>query len=326
MKEIKKIAVLTSGGDVPGLNACIRAIVKACSYHSILCYGVEQGYEGLISNSFCLLKPSDVTNIIHSGGTMLRSSRSEKFRTEEGRKKAFENLHEHQIDLLIIIGGDGTLSGAGMLAKEFNFPIIGIPKTIDNDISHTDFAIGFDTAVNFAMSAIDRIKDTANSHNRLFLVEVMGRNAGHIAWEAGLATGAEGIIIPETENDLNLLFKSLENKKNWKKRSYIVVVAEGDETGGAIELQRLIEKKFPELNTGVTILGHTQRGGSPSFFDRNLATRFGIEAVKFAIAGKSNIMVGIQNNQIISAPLQEIKNRPLNYDDTKEEYLKMLIL
>jgi 6-phosphofructokinase 1 len=324
--KMNKIAVLTSGGDVPGLNACIRAIVKACSYHSISCFGVQQGYEGLITNSFCLLKPSDVTNIIHSGGTILHSSRSELFRTKEGREAAFKNLREREIDLLIIIGGDGTLSGAGKLAKEFNFPIIGIPKTIDNDISHTDFAIGFDTAVNFAMSAIDRIKDTANSHNRLFLVEVMGRNAGHIAWEAGLATGAEGIIIPETENDLNLLFQSLEKKKKWKKRSYIVVVAEGDETGGAYHLQKLIQEKFPELNTGVTILGHTQRGGNPSYFDRNLATRFGIEAVKFAIEGASNVMIGIQNNQIIAAPLQEIVNRPLNYDETKEEYLKMLIL
>lgn len=265
-------------------------------------------------------------HIIHTGGTILQSSRSSEFRTEAGRQKAFENLRNYAVDALIIIGGDGSLSGAAKLVEEYNFPIIGIPKTIDNDIEGTDFAIGFDTAVNYAMQAIDRIKDTAQSHNRLFLVEVMGRNAGFIAWEAGLATGAEGIIVPETDHDLQILFAALHQKRNWKKRSWIVVVAEGDETGGALALQKRIQDTFPELSTGVTILGHTQRGGSPTFFDRNLATRFGIEAVNGALSGKAGFMVGIQQNKLVTIPFSEVKNRKLRYEIEQEEILKILSL
>lgn len=324
--KIKHLAVLTSGGDVPGLNACIRAIVKACAHNNIKCTGVEEGYQGLIQSQFRNLLPSDVSNIIHTGGTILHSSRSSEFRTEEGRKKAFANLRNHGVDALIIIGGDGSLTGAAKLIEEHNFPIIGIPKTIDNDIEGTDFAIGFDTAVNYAMQAIDRIKDTAQSHNRLFLVEVMGRNAGFIAWEAGLATGSEGIIIPETEHDLELLFEALHQKRNWKKRSWIVVVAEGDETGGALALQKRIQDTFPELNTGVTILGHTQRGGSPTYFDRNLATKFGIDAVRLAASGKAGLLVGIKENKLITIPFSEVKNRKLDYGISKEEMLKILSL
>lgn len=293
---------------------------------NVRCTGVEEGYEGLIHAQFRDLLPADVSNIIHTGGTILHSSRSSEFRTEAGRQKAFANLRNYGVDALIIIGGDGSLYGAAKLIEEHQFPIIGIPKTIDNDIEGTDFAIGFDTAVNYAMQAVDRIKDTAQSHNRLFLVEVMGRNAGFIAWETGLATGSEGIIIPETEHDLEILFEALHQKRSWKKRSWIVVVAEGDETGGALALQKRIQDTFPELNTGVTILGHTQRGGSPTYFDRNLATRFGIEAVQQAINGRFGIMIGMQKNSLCSVPFSEVKNKKLPYGPYHEELLKILSL
>lgn len=318
------IAIMTSGGDVPGLNAAIRAIVRAASFYQYPVLGVERGYEGLIDNHFVKLHAGSVSHIIQNGGTILQSSRSERFKEASFRQQAYQHLKDKQIEHLIIIGGDGTLRGAQILSDESHINVIGIPKTIDNDISGTDFSIGFDTAANIAMEAIDRIKDTAQSHRRLFFVEVMGRNAGYIALESGIATGAEGIIIPETNRDLQLLFDSLEHKKNWKNSSQIVVVAEGDEVGGAYNLEKIIKDKYPDIHTGVVILGHIQRGGSPTCRDRTLATRMGIAAVEAIHQGEKNKMIGIVHEKTALVPLDEIQNRPLQIDDNVLKMLKIL--
>ncbi len=318
------IAIMTSGGDVPGLNAAIRAAVRAAQYYNLSIIGIERGYEGLIDGDFRKLHAGSVSHIINKGGTILQSSRSERFKDEKLRQQAYLNLKNHQIEHLILIGGDGSMRGAKILSDESHINVIGIPKTIDNDISGTDFAIGFDTATNTAMEAIDRIRDTATSHHKLFFVEVMGRNAGYIALESGIATGAEGIIIPETNRDLQLLFDTIEHKKNWKNSSYIVVVAEGDEIGGAYNLEKLIKHKYPELQTGVTILGHIQRGGSPTCADRTLATKLGVAAVNAVLSDKRNIMVGVVQNKIHQTPLSEVKNRSLEINSDMIELLKIL--
>lgn len=325
MKSQSTIAILTSGGDVPGLNAAIRAVVRAASYYKIPIVGVERGYEGLIDGDFRKLNAGSVSHIINKGGTILQSSRSERFKEKAFREKAYQHLSQNNITHLILIGGDGSMRGAQVLADETDVHVIGIPKTIDNDISGTDFSIGFDTATNVAMEAIDRIKDTAMSHHRLFFIEVMGRSAGYIAMEAGIATGAEGIIIPETKRDLQLLFDSIEHKKNRKNSSYIVVVAEGDDVGGAYSLEKIIKEKYPYIYTGVTILGHIQRGGSPSCFDRTLATRLGVAAVQaIHLKGMKDVMVGLQHQHIIYTPLQEVQNRSLEMDQEKIDLLKIL--
>ena len=318
------IAIMTSGGDVPGLNAAIRAVVRAASHHDHKIIGIERGYEGMIEGNFISLHAGSVSNIISKGGTILQSSRSERFKEKKYRQQAYKQLHSKNIEHLILIGGDGSMRGAEVLSQESNINVIGIPKTIDNDISGTDDSIGFDTAINIAMEAIDRIRDTATSHHRLFFVEVMGRNAGYIAYESGIATGAEGIIIPETQRDLQLLFDVIEHKKNWKNSSYIVVVAEGDETGGAYQLEKVIHEKYPNIHTGVTILGHIQRGGSPTCRDRVLATRLGIGAIDAIQKGIKNVMTGLVHDKIHYTPLNEIKNRPLVIDSTIIEMLKIL--
>lgn len=318
------VAIMTSGGDVPGLNAAIRAIVRAASYYQIPIWGIERGYEGLIDGELRKLHAGTVSHIIHKGGTILQSSRSERFRQEEFRQQAYQNLKEREIDHLIIIGGDGSLRGAQVLSDESHINVIGVPKTIDNDIFGTDFSIGFDTAVNIAMEAIDRIKDTAQSHQRLFFVEVMGRNAGYIAMETGIATGAEGIIIPETNRDIQMLMDVLEHKKNWKNSSHIVVVAEGDEVGGAYNLENIINHKYPDIHTGVVILGHIQRGGSPSCTDRTLASRLGVAAIESIINGHKNVMVGMAHQKIIHTPLHQVKNRPMEINDDVLKLLKIL--
>lgn len=318
------IAIMTSGGDVPGLNAAIRAAVRTASYYQLPVVGIERGYEGLIDGDFKKLHAGSVSHIINKGGTILQSSRSERFKDISYRKQAYEHLKSHQIEHLILIGGDGSMRGAQVLSDESHINVIGIPKTIDNDISGTDFAIGFDTAVNVAMEAIDRIKDTAMSHRRLFFVEVMGRNAGYIAMEAGIATGAEGIIIPETNRDLQLLFDTIEHKKNWKNSSQIVVVAEGDETGGAYSLEKIINHKYPEIHTGVTILGHIQRGGSPTCSDRTLATKLGVAAVEAILNGQHNVMVGSVHQKINYTPLDKVQNRPLDVNNDTIKLLKIL--
>jgi 6-phosphofructokinase 1 len=318
------IAIMTSGGDVPGLNAAIRAVVRASSYYEHKIIGIERGYEGLIDGDFISLHAGSVSNIISKGGTILQSSRSERFKKEKYRKIAYEQLKTKNIDHLILIGGDGSMRGADVLCQESNINVIGIPKTIDNDISGTDDSIGFDTAVNIAMEAVDRIRDTAKSHHRLFFVEVMGRNTGYIAFNTGIATGAEGIIIPETHRDLQLLYDVIEHKKNWKHSSYIVVVAEGDEAGGAYQLDKTIKEKYPDIHTGVTILGHIQRGGSPTCRDRVLATRLGIGAVEAIENGLRNVMTGLVHQKIHYTPLNQIQNRPLLIDPPVIEMLKIL--
>ncbi|MBI3136002.1 MAG: 6-phosphofructokinase [Bacteroidetes bacterium] len=309
--KLKKIAVLTSGGDAPGLNACIRAVVRTAVFNGLTVMGVRKGFEGLIAGDFVSMNASSVSGIIHSGGTLLQSSRSERFKTKAGRKKAFEQITKANIDAVILIGGDGSFEGAKTFTKEYEIPFIGIPKTIDNDISGTDICIGYDTALNTAMQAIDKIRDTAQSHERIFIVEVMGRDSGYIAYGAGLAGGAEAILIPETKADAENLLQVL--KKGWKrdKSSLIVVVAEGDESGGAGKVAELIEKHNPGQYIGICILGHTQRGGSPTAADRILASKFGYGAVEALLSGKRNSMIGIKKNEICFTPLAKVKKQHL---------------
>lgn len=304
--KFKKIGVLTSGGDSPGMNAAIRAVVRSCVFQKILCVGIYRGYQGLIEGDFEPLNARSVKNMINRGGTMLKSARSKEFHTKEGRKKAFDNLKTNQIDALVVIGGDGTFKGASVFFKEFDFPIVGLPGTIDNDINGTDFTIGYDTALNTVVEAIDKIRDTANSHNRLFLVEVMGRDAGDIALNAGIGAGAEEILIPEEDMGKAKLLKSLQRSRKSGKSSSIIVVSEGDQIGKNIfKLAKFIEENLQLYEVRVTVLGHIQRGGSPSCFDRVLASRLGVAAIDALLLGVKNKMIGIQNNKIVQIDFEE---------------------
>tara|TARA_B110001454_G_scaffold200281_1_gene205747 strand:+ start:1550 stop:2533 length:984 start_codon:yes stop_codon:yes gene_type:complete len=306
MKKIKKIAVMTSGGDAPGMNAAIRAVVRSCAYYSLSCVGIYRGYEGLIEDDIVDLGARSVHNIINKGGTILKSARSTEFRTKEGRQKAYENLVEREIDALVVIGGDGSFTGAVTFNEEFDFPVVGIPGTIDNDIFGTSHTLGYDTALNTAVEAIDKIRDTASSHNRLFFVEVMGRDAGFIALNAGVGAGAEEILIPEEDLGLERMLESLERSRRAGKSSSIVVVAEGDKSGKNVyELAKYVEENLPEYDVRVSILGHMQRGGSPSCFDRVLASRLGVKAVELLLDGKTNLMVGLKDNVVISTDIKE---------------------
>ena len=279
--KIKRVGVLTSGGDSPGMNAAIRAVVRACAYYNVECVGIYRGYQGMIEGDFKEMGPRDVKNIINKGGTILKSARSADFRTAEGRKRAYENLVAAGIDSFVVIGGDGSFTGAEIFNEEYGFPVIGIPGTIDNDIFGTSHTLGYDTALNTVIDAIDKIRDTANSHNRLFFVEVMGRDAGHIALNAGIGAGAEEILIPEEDFGLERLVESLKRSKDSGKTSSIVVVSEGDKIGkNVFELKDYIEENMPEYDVRVSVLGHMQRGGSPSCFDRVLASRLGVKAVE----------------------------------------------
>ncbi len=305
-EKISKIGVLTSGGDAPGMNAAIRAVVRSCSYHGIECSGIFRGYEGLIDGDFEALNARSVKNIINRGGTFLKSARSAAFRTTEGRQRAYDNLKAQNIDALVVIGGDGTFTGAAVFNDEHNFPVVGIPGTIDNDITGTDYTIGYDTALNTVVEAIDKIRDTANSHNRLFLVEVMGRDAGDIALNAGIGAGAEEILIPEEEMGRDRLVDSLKRSKKSGKTSSIIVVAEGDKIGKNIfELAEYIEENLEGYEVKVTVLGHIQRGGSPSCYDRVLASRLGVGAIDALRDGKRNIMVGIEHSKIVFVPFKD---------------------
>lgn len=297
---IHKIAVFTSGGDAPGMNACIRAVVRKAAYHQLEVYGILKGYEGMIDGEIIPMDSRSVSNIIHRGGTILKSARSKRFLTYEGRQKAYENLKECGIDGVVAIGGDGTFRGAQVFSNEFNIPFIGLPGTIDNDLSGTDFTIGYDTAINTAMEAIDKIRDTADAHERLFFVEVMGRDAGFIALRSGIASGAEDILIPEIETNLAALSDKLGAKKH--KDSMIVVVSEGDDAGDAFKISNYIREKHPEYDIRVTVLGHVQRGGSPTCMDRMLASRLGIESVNALLQGKQNVMIGIINDKLHFTP------------------------
>ncbi|RCS28286.1 6-phosphofructokinase [Polaribacter sp. WD7] len=306
MKKIKTIAVMTSGGDAPGMNAAIRAVVRACAYYSLKCMGIYRGYQGLIEDDLVELTARSVHNIINKGGTILKSARSTDFRTKEGREKAFENLQERGIDAMVVIGGDGSFTGAVAFNEEFDFPVIGIPGTIDNDIFGTSHTLGYDTALNTAVEAIDKIRDTASSHNRLFFVEVMGRDAGFIALNAGVGAGAEEILVPEEDLGLERMLESLERSRRSGKSSSIVVVAEGDKSGKNVyELAAYVEENLPMYDVRVSILGHMQRGGSPSCFDRVLASRLGVKAVELLLDGKTNLMVGLKNNKVISTDIKE---------------------
>ncbi|MEN8124547.1 MAG: 6-phosphofructokinase [Bacteroidota bacterium] len=304
-KFIKKIAVLTSGGDAPGMNAAIRAVVRAASYYKLESVGVYRGYQGLIEGDFERMTARDAHHIIGKGGTVLKSARSKEFRTIEGRKKAHESLIKNNIDALVIIGGDGTFTGGMIFNKEYDFPVIGIPGTIDNDIYGTDFTIGYDTALNTAVEAIDKIRDTASSHNRLFFVEVMGRDAGFIALNSGIGAGAEEILIPEEDMGLDRLLISLEKSRRSGKTSSLVIVAEGDKTGkNVFELASYVEENLPQYDVRVSILGHMQRGGAPSCFDRVLASRMGVKAVELLLDNKTNLMVGMINNKMKAIDLE----------------------
>lgn len=304
-RKLKKIGVLTSGGDSPGMNAAIRAVVRTCAYHNIECVGIYRGYQGMIEGDFKEMGPRSVNNIINKGGTILKSARSKEFMTPEGRKKAYDNLVKQGIDAFVVIGGNGSFTGGLIFNAEYNFPVIGIPGTIDNDIYGTSFTLGYDTALNTVVEVIDKIRDTASSHNRLFFVEVMGRDAGHIALNAGIGAGAEEILIPEEDMGLDRLVESLKKSKASGKSSSIVVIAEGEKTGNsAFELKEYFDQNMPEYDVRVSILGHMQRGGSPSCFDRVLASRLGVKAVEVLLEGQSNYMVGLIKDEIVLTPLE----------------------
>ena len=304
--KLRNIGVLTSGGDSPGMNAAVRAVVRTCAFHKLGCYGIYQGYQGLIDNKMESMNARSVKDIINKGGTILKSARCLEFRTTEGRKSAYENLIKNNIDGLVVVGGDGSFTGAMIFQREFSFPVIGIPGTIDNDIQGTRFTLGYDTALNTVIDAIDKIRDTASSHNRLFFVEVMGRDAGHIALNAGIGAGAEEILIPEEDMGLERLLESLKRSEKSGKTSSIVVVAEGDKTGDNVfQIASYIEKNLPYYEVRVSVLGHMQRGGTPSCFDRVLASRMGVFAVESLLDGNSNKMVGIIDETITLTPLKE---------------------
>ena len=303
---MKTIAVLTSGGDSPGMNSSIRAVVRACAHYEIKCIGIVRGFSGLIENNTKVLNTRSVRGIINRGGTFLYSARCDEFKTLEGRKTAYKNLKDNEIDGLIVIGGDGSFTGALKLQQEFNFPVVGIPGTIDNDLHGTTHTLGYDTALNTVMDAIDKIRDTAISHHRLFLVEVMGADAGYIALNSGLAIGAQEILIPEVNMSFENLINSLKKSKKSGKTSSIIVVAEGDKTGkNVFELASKIEETLPKYETRVSVLGHIQRGGTPSCFDRVLGTQLGVKAVESLIDGNDGNMVGIDNGKIIFTPLRK---------------------
>ncbi len=308
MAAIHKIGVLTSGGDAPGMNACIRAVVRTGVFMGIKMVGIKQGYQGMIDKKFMDMDARSVCNIIQLGGTMLKTARCEEFRTVEGRKKAYKNLKKEGIDALVAIGGDGTFTGAELLSREFDMPVICVPGTIDNDLYGTDFTLGYDTANNTVIEAIDKIRDTAASHDRLFFVEVMGRDSGCIALWAGIAGGAEAILLPEKETAIDDLIQNLEKGADSHKASSIVIIAEGDKNGGAYNVAKRVKEKFQFYDTKVTILGHLQRGGSPSSFDRVMASRFGYAAVKALLAGHTRKMVGIRGNAVKLTDLVEALN------------------
>ena len=304
-KKVTKIGVLTSGGDSPGMNACIRAVVRTGIYNDMEVFGILRGYSGMVEDDIIPMQSTSVANIIQRGGTILKTSRCKEFFEYEGRKKAFENLMKRGINGLVIIGGDGSFRGAQIFSNEFDIPCIGLPGTIDKDIAGTDFTIGFDTAVNTAVEAIDKIRDTAEAHDRLFIIEVMGRDAGYIAMHSGIATGAENILIPERKTEIEVIIAQLAEKERRRKLVNLIVVAEGDEYGGGNEVAKIIKERLPLLEIRVCILGHIQRGGSPSCMDRLIASRMGYHAVECLVEGRHNVFVGIVNNKMHYTPLNE---------------------
>ncbi len=324
MEDLKRIAVLTSGGDAPGMNAAIRAIVRSGLSHGLEVYGIMRGYEGLIENDIKKMTSQSVSNIIQTGGTILKTARCPEFREKEGRKKAFENIQNNKIQGLIVIGGDGSFAGAAIFSKEFNFPVIGIPGTIDNDLYGTDYTIGYDTALNNVVDAVDKLRDTASSHNRVFFVEVMGREAGFIALRSGIACGAEGILIPELDGQIDKLKKALSRRMKYKKSS-IIMVAEGEREGNIFDIAKDIEKEFKNMDVRVSILGHIQRGGSPSAYDRVTSSRLGVAAVDALLNDQRSIMIGIANNDITHVPLNKTVKLHKNVNTGLLEIIDLLI-
>ncbi|MBS1743992.1 MAG: 6-phosphofructokinase [Bacteroidetes bacterium] len=320
-RKVTKIGVLTSGGDSPGMNACIRAVVRTGIYNGLEVFGIMRGYSGMVEDDIVPMTTRSVANIIQRGGTILKTARCMEFLEYEGRKKAYDNLTKRGIDGLVIIGGDGSFRGAQTFSNEFDIPCIGLPGTIDKDIAGTDFTIGFDTAVNTAVEAIDKIRDTADAHDRMFIIEVMGRDAGYIALHSGVATGAENILIPEKKTDINHLIQSLLEKEKRKKLVNLIIVAEGEEFGGANELSKIIKGQIPSLEVRVCILGHIQRGGSPTCMDRLIASRMGYHAVECLVEGKHNVFVGIVNNKMNYTPINEAVKKKQRIN---EEWMKIV--
>ena len=312
--NIKRIAVFTSGGDAPGMNAAIRAVVRTGTYHDLHVYGINRGYDGMIQGLVTRLDNRDVGNIMHRGGTFLKTARSEEFRTKEGRNMAYETLMAHDIDACVAIGGNGTYAGANIFCEEFGIPFMGLPGTIDNDIYGTDYSIGFDTAINTAIEAVDRIRDTADSHNRLFVIEVMGRHSGYIALHTGIGSGAAHIFLPEVDNSIEHLLSELKKSAKRKKLFNLVIVAEGNKNGSAMEIASKLKEKTDQFDVKVTIIGHLQRGGSPTCQDRVLASRLGHSAVEALMAGKKSAAVGVINDKIAFTPFKDAisKEKVLN--------------
>jgi 6-phosphofructokinase 1 len=306
MGSIKNIGILTSGGDSPGMNAAIRAVVRTGIYNGLNVFGIYRGYQGMIEGEISKLCATDVSDIIQRGGTILKTARSKEFMTDEGMKKAYDQLKKHNIEALVLIGGDGTFKGAAEFFDRYTIPAIGLPGTIDKDLAGSDFTIGFDTAVNTAIEAIDKIRDTAEAHDRLFIIEVMGRDAGYIALNSGIACGAEDILIPEQVTRINDVLDRIDSDERRKKTVHIIVVAEGDDFGGAKELQAIITQRFPQLDVRSCVLGHIQRGGSPSHADRVLASRLGYAAVNALCSGKSQVMAGIVNGEVAFTPFKSV--------------------
>ena len=311
---MKKIGVITSGGDAPGMNACVRSVVRTGLSLGIKVYGIKYGYNGIISGDMYQMKSYSVSNILQKGGTILKSARSEDFRTKEGRKKAYEQLKLREIEGLVAIGGDGTFTGANIFYEEYGIPVVGCPGTIDNDLYGSDLTIGFDTAVNTALDAIDKIRDTANSHDRVFFIEVMGRHSGYIAIHCGIGGGAELVMVPETSTTIQDVIDTLNQGRDQEKTSAIVIVAEGDEQGNAHEIAQKVSTALPNLDIRVSTLGHLQRGGSPTSIDRILASRLGMAAVEALVNGKSNVTVGVIDGQITytSFKLAISKSKPIS--------------
>lgn len=325
-KKFKRIGVLTSGGDAPGMNAAIRAVVRTCIFHGVEPVGIMRGYQGILDKRFIEMQSHSVAKIINLGGTMLKSSRCPQFKEKDVRRQAIENLKEAGIEALIVIGGDGSFRGADALYTEFGFPVVGVPGTIDNDIYGTDFTIGFDTAINTAVEAIDKIRDTADSHNLLFFVEVMGREAGFIGLHTGIATGAEQCLLPEYHTDINKLCNYIINDRRKNKTSGIIVVAEGDDAGSALEIAAKVKEKLPDYDTRVTTLGHIQRGGSPTCNDRVLASLLGNGAVEALLEGLSGIMVGQINGKVAYTPLSQAYTEHNMIDTNLYEMARVLAL
>ncbi|MCD9017971.1 6-phosphofructokinase [Parachryseolinea silvisoli] len=322
--KILKVGVFTSGGDAPGMNAAIRAVARSCAYYKLECVGIMRGYEGMIEGDIAPLDARAVGNILQRGGTVLKSARSKEFRTPEGRKKAYDHLQKHNIDALVAIGGDGTFTGLHKFYEEYKVPSILIPGTIDNDLTGTDYTIGYDTATNTAVEAIDKIRDTAMSHNRLFFIEVMGRHSGYIAIHAGIAGGAASVVIPEETMSFEDLYKILGEGEDTSKKSNLVVVAEGSKIGDAHALARKVAERSSYFDIKVTVLGHLQRGGSPTYFDRVLASRMGVAAIEGLLKGENGVMVGVKDNNMVYSSFETVIGKHHEIDAESMRIAKIL--